>query len=610
MLAQLRQSTKAILWIVIVAFVGLIFVVWGMNLMRSGGVEAGIVGKIDGQRITVEQYRNELANQRAAYYQDKGRRSGAQAEDEINQLAWNSLVQSHLLWREVQQERLVATNDEVYLELQANPPAFIRAQPIFQTDSVFDQGKYLQALQDPQYDFRPLEEYIRATLPLQKLQDYVAASVRVTDEEAGLMLDLLDDKAAVSYVRVSAGDIKDDFPQPGESDLSAYYSSHSDEFKVVERRKFKSVRFDKKASAEDEGYSAERIQEALDLINEGEDFEEIAAEYSDDDATASHGGDVGWIKRGQAAAAIDSAVFSLAPGQVSGIVRTPTSLHVIKVEERRNTDGVEEARIRHIVARIEASPSTLDQIGIEAEGFAELAKRKGIDKAASEEGLSVSDSPTLPATQVATFFGIAQEDAGRIFKMERNQVADAVEGSQAFFVIQTVEIAAEHIPALEEIRDRVSQAYLVSLKRDRAGQIAEAIADAAAGGRTLEQAATAWNLETRKTELFARTSSVPGLGKENPVIATAFVLGVGQTSKAIPNGNDFFVIRLDDRKQPDLAALGQNMFQVKMSMLGTKQQAFLSDWYVDLMAKADIQDNRSARARGRSGSSSFLYTGY
>ena len=83
MLSQLRQNTKTILWVVIVAFVGMIFALWGMNLRRSGGVEAGFVGRVAGDRITVDEYRNEVANQRQVYYQDQDRRPGVYAEKEI-----------------------------------------------------------------------------------------------------------------------------------------------------------------------------------------------------------------------------------------------------------------------------------------------------------------------------------------------------------------------------------------------------------------------------------------------------------------------------------------------------------------------------------------------
>ncbi|MFZ1947985.1 MAG: peptidyl-prolyl cis-trans isomerase [bacterium] len=611
MLAQLRQSTKVILWIVIIAFVGLIFVVWGMNLSRSGGLEAGIAGRVNGERVTTEEYRNAVTNERAAYYQDKGRRSSTQAEEEINQKAWDSLVQNRILWNQVALERLTATDEEVFLELQANPPAFVRAQPVFQTDSVFDPEKYLQALQDPQYDFRPLEQYIRATLPIQKLQEYMVSAVRVTEDETNLLLSMLEEKAAISYVKVSAAtDVRDVPADASDSDVSAYYASHSEEFKVADKRKFRYVKFDKAPSAEDESYASARIQEALDLVNEGESFEEMAAEYSDDENTGPRGGDLGWRRRGQLSGALDSAAFSLAPGQVSGIVRTPNALHVLKVDERRTTDGIEEVRVRHILAKLEASPSTIEQLRVESAEFAEMARDKDIDRAASEQGLSPSDSPELTLEQVTGFWRLTKAETEALFAAERRQITGPMEGGQAFYVFQTAEVVPSHVPPLDEIKDRAKQTYLMSLRRDKARQIAEAVAAEVARGKTLEAAAAAWNLAVARTDPFSRTSNVPGIGQDNPVVAHAFVLGYGQSSKAIQNGNDCFVIRVDLKQPPDLAALGQDPRQIKMSLLSTKQQAFLNDWYVGLLAEAKIEDYRSAASAGRAASSQFLYTGY
>lgn len=612
MLSQMRQNTKIILWIVIVAFVGLIFVVWGMNLSRSGGLEAGIVGRVAGERITADEYRNELANQRAAYYQDKGKRSGAAAEDEISQRAWDVVVQNHILWRQVAAEQLDASGEEVLLELQSNPPAFIRSQPVFQTDSVFDHGKYLAALEDPRYDFRPLEAYVRATLPLQKLQEYIAATVRVTSSETEMLLSMIDEKAAVSYVRVSpSSDVREVFGQPGETEISSYYAAHTDEFKVPERRKFRMVKFEKKPGVEDERYAMERIQEALDLVNEGEPFEEIAAEYSDDETTAPKGGDLGWVQHGRMTAALDSALVGLRPGEVSGVVRTASALHVIKVEERRTAEnGEQEARLRYIVTRIEPSPSTIETLEMQAAEFADLARSKGIDKAAAEEGLATTDSPDLVAGQIASFLRTDDAQAAALTKLERKQIGPVVDGSQALYVLEAVEITAEHTPPLDQIRDRVAQAYTFSLKKDRARQMAEAIAAEALRGKTLEQAAEAYNLKVTRTEPFTRTSNVPGIGRDNPVVAQAFVLEVGQTSRAVASGNDFYVIRLEQRQEANPASLGQSMQQIQMSMLGTKQQALLTDWYTRLLAEAEVKDHRSAQAAGKQASSQFLYTGY
>ena len=597
MLSQMRQNTKTILWIVIVAFVGLIVVAWGMNYSRTGGAEAGIIAKINGERVTVDEYRNEVANQRAVYYQEKGRNYGSQVENELNQKAWDTVVQNRLLMREVMRQKLSVTDDEVLLELEANPPAFVRSQPVFQTDSAFDHDKYIRAIQEQPEAFVGLEAYIRQTLPRQKLIDFLASGVRVTDDEAQLLLAMLDEKASISYVRVSPKtDVKDITAVPTDSDISNYYSGHQDEFKVPEKRKLRSVQFEKAASAEDERFAMDRLQEALDLINEGENFEEIAAEYSDDETTGPRGGDLGWRKHGQLPSAMDSVASSLEAGQVSSIFRIQNSLHVLKVDEKRVTDGVEEVKVRQILARVEPSPSTVEDISNRAAEFRALARKKGLDEAASEMGFTPSDSPELSPDQIGSFFRIGKEDAASVAKAQRNDVVGPVDGSLAFYVVETSDIVAEHVPPLDQITDRVRQAYLYSLRKDRAREIATAVAQAVSQGRPLADAAAAWNLKVTTTDLFTRTSGVPGVGKDNMVVATAFVLGEGQTSKPVEAAGDFFVVRLEKKQAPDLAAIGQNMNQIKYSLLTTKQQAFVNDWYSNLLSKAAIDDYRSREA--------------
>jgi|GEM_PF-6872874 len=628
MLAQLRRNTKIILWLVIVAFVGLMFFVWGMNLKRSGGVEAGVVGRIDDVRITVEEYRNEVANQRAAYYQEKGSRRDAQAEVEINQRAWDAVIQNHLLVKEVDREKLAVTDDEVLLELQANPPAFIRSQPVFQTDSAFDHNKYLAALSDPQYDFRPLEAYIRATLPLAKLQTYIAAGVRVTDDEARLMLSMLDEKAAISYVKVSPLlDVKEVSQQASETELNSYFSSHANEFKTPEARKFRYVQFPKQPSGEDQQYAKDRIDEARaatlgeieggpqDVASVDKAFSEMAAEYSDDEMTARQGGDLGWIKHGQLRGALDSVAFSLDVGKVSDIIKTEGSYHLLLVLEKRSAGGVDEARIKHIMARIEMSPSTLEQIRNDAAGFAELAASKGLDKACAEGDLKPTDSPALTEPQMTSFYRIPAAAAEAIFKKGEMEASHVAEGSQAFVVMEVTEVIPERTPQFEEIKDRVRQAYMMSIRKQKAREIASGVAQGVAQGKTLETAAAAWNLLVAETQPFTVTSSVPGIGKDNAVLARAFTLVPGQTSGVIENAGEFFVIRLESLTAPDLTALGGSFGQIKQSLLASKQQAFITDWYADLLSQASIRDDRSSEAggtatKGKRPSSGYLYTGY
>lgn len=79
----------------------------------------------------------------------------------------------------------------------------------------------------------------------------------------------------------------------------------------------------------------EKAQEILDQFQAGTDFVALARQHSLDVATRENGGDVGWFPRGLVAPELETAAFSLQPGQVSDIVYLGEGYHIIQVIERQ-----------------------------------------------------------------------------------------------------------------------------------------------------------------------------------------------------------------------------------------------------------------------------------
>ncbi len=73
----------------------------------------------------------------------------------------------------------------------------------------------------------------------------------------------------------------------------------------------------------------------------GENFSELARQYSDD-ASAAKGGDLGWLSPGDTVPEFERAMDDLQPGQISDPVRTAFGFHLITVIERRDEDLSEE----------------------------------------------------------------------------------------------------------------------------------------------------------------------------------------------------------------------------------------------------------------------------
>ncbi len=82
---------------------------------------------------------------------------------------------------------------------------------------------------------------------------------------------------------------------------------------------------------------AEALALATDIrqrILAGEDFAELAAEYSDDTGSGANGGDLGWASPGAYVVEFDEAVFSLPIGETSEPIKTQFGYHIIQVIER------------------------------------------------------------------------------------------------------------------------------------------------------------------------------------------------------------------------------------------------------------------------------------
>lgn len=81
-----------------------------------------------------------------------------------------------------------------------------------------------------------------------------------------------------------------------------------------------------------------RLKEIRQRIENGADFADQARKYSNDTATASSGGDLGWINPGEMVPNFEAHINKLATGEISEPFKTAFGWHIAQVLERRRRD--------------------------------------------------------------------------------------------------------------------------------------------------------------------------------------------------------------------------------------------------------------------------------
>ncbi|MCQ1530386.1 peptidylprolyl isomerase [Lutispora saccharofermentans] len=110
-----------------------------------------------------------------------------------------------------------------------------------------------------------------------------------------------------------------------EDEMKNYFEENKDTFNEEEQVKASHILVD----------TEEKALEVKNKLSAGEDFAEMAKQYSTDTGNKDQGGELGFFSRGDMVKEFEDAAFSMEIGKVSDPIKTEYGYHIIKVEEKK-----------------------------------------------------------------------------------------------------------------------------------------------------------------------------------------------------------------------------------------------------------------------------------
>lgn len=246
--------------------------------------EEGLVAKVDGEGITIEEFESEYEVYKRMYEQQLGEdamsqtgEGGKTLGEELKGNIVEKLIMERLVSKDAKNMNIVVTDEEIKEQMDQ----YIAI--------VEEQEKFDEFLEANKLTKEFLKENLKKDLLFNKHNEAFLKDVKITDEE-----------------------------------IENYFNSNKEDLVVVKASHIL-------VKSEEDG------KKVIDKLNAGEAFASVAATESIDSSSAVQGGNLGYFKKGTYVNEFEQAAFALKVGETSKLVKTEVGYHVIKIEDRKDT---------------------------------------------------------------------------------------------------------------------------------------------------------------------------------------------------------------------------------------------------------------------------------
>lgn len=628
-LERIREKSKGLVGAIIVGLIAITFALFGIDQYLGGG-SAPPVAKVNGAKISVQAFQQAL-QQRQQQLRDMlgGNIPAGMLEP--------ATLREPVLQGMIQNELLNQTTSDLGFDISDQQLAdAIQEIPAFQENGKFSAAKYERLLSQQRRSKAAFEAQLRNGLRLEQLgQSFQKTAflpkaslldfANLRDQKRKIRYLLLE-KASFNNVVVEDAEIKAHYenntarymtPEQvkleylvldektlgsqisiSEETLRQLYDETPDRFKSPESRKARHILLKLPETAGDAQRKEveEKAKALYERIKAGEDFIELAKQYSEDDLSKEKGGDLGEILPGDMSPELDKAIFSLQPGKVSMPVKTTQGFHIIRVDE---VMGGEQKTFEQARAEIEKEyrqREAENQLVEKSEQLLTLTYEEPGTLAPAADALGIATQTTDWITHTGGADALAKNPeilkaafSDDVLNQGRNSdVIALADGRQIVLRI------AEHKPAepepLEQVTEKIRQQLSDEKKRKLASDKATEIVNSLQQGGSLDEQAQQAGAEVKQPEAITRQSQdIPAaIVRETFRMARPTSDKSSHTALALQNGN-FAVISLDAVNDAEKTPTVTDLEAAASVLADSYGQRELDAVFKAMEARADIK---------------------
>jgi parvulin-like peptidyl-prolyl isomerase len=186
--------------------------------------------------------------------------------------------------------------------------------------------------------------------------------------------------------------------------------------------------------------------------------------------------------------------------------------------------------------------------------------------------------------------GQSREFAQVAFTLDEGEISEPVALSDGYYILEVIDRKAAQIPELSSVREEVKK-DVTQIKADEAArEKAEAFLASIKEGTTFEDAAERFDVDIKDTGFFKRSDPIPDVGRERRFVEQAFSLKPSApiADSVIQGGSAFYVIRLKERQDADMADFEAQKKQIETRLISGKRQKRMEEWFAQLRQQGEV----------------------